>query len=700
MNKNDSVEIENLTLLENLKPSSFKNQDDDCVEILGAIFLTYSIDCKTILSALISMFAYEQDDNCDENSENEEKNAKKDIIRKWEYLIKHGMNSTAYKEKTNTDDKWIEVTALQHLQEHVAFVCNDGYDKSSASPIYWYTKNLTYYFKPEAQYSFHPKLFIVKFRREEQIYFRFMIGSMNLVNSKSKEFITVFDLLAYDTEKNDERVSGDILTGLLNLQWGNGGLCSSPNINGGNTTKLGTVINNLGLRGLFFEKKDLSRVICFLGGANKQKISTNSDGIKDELKKAEKIISPFLTKGMVEDIVKKNNSSKGKDSICLYTMESELKKIGYSVLETQSVDSGDNSVKQEDATTFYVYSVSRDKPFSHIKMYVTEDAVYTGSLNFTQSAFTKNKEILFKVDKSQKFDKYLNDYLGTHYEEKPFYYENVKDTSELDEQDVFREVAMQLSGILCQEIDVSKCKGRLLVKSDGIYNVIDNVQKLCKMIKPSSDTDVLNKKNIKVKIIPFGMSKEKVSIDLLFLEEDIKNIPVEWELSNKLQMTEMYSFCFYKDDSLAAQFQYQVNTKYIDIDEQSGDIEQWNETAMEMMFVRLNKLLDNESTTDKIITHESKAIENGYIRNDVVGFIRKSLPTLENLLRQNMDDDVLKIIDFEEKVALIEKMTELSSKATNEEKQDLGFGQFNQKVLDNLLEQSRMLLEELNCKKS
>ena len=131
--------MNNFTVLENLKLKSFREKDNDKVSIEGAIFLTYTIECKTILSALISMFVDDE---------------KEGIIEKWKHLLDYGMGKD---KKANLKE------VFEELQERVGFVCNDGYDKSIASPIYNYTKELTYYFKPNDECSFHPKLFIVKF---------------------------------------------------------------------------------------------------------------------------------------------------------------------------------------------------------------------------------------------------------------------------------------------------------------------------------------------------------------------------------------------------------------------------------------------------------------------------------------------------------------------------------------------------------
>ena len=81
--------MNNLTILEKLRPRSFRTKEDDKIEILGAVFLTYSIDCKTILSGLISMFTDESTEadisDCpkssglSQNNKGERSEEKKDI---------------------------------------------------------------------------------------------------------------------------------------------------------------------------------------------------------------------------------------------------------------------------------------------------------------------------------------------------------------------------------------------------------------------------------------------------------------------------------------------------------------------------------------------------------------------------------------------------------------------------------------------
>lgn len=588
--------MNNFTVLENLKLKSFRENDDDEVSIEGAIFLTYTIECKTILSALISMFVDDE---------------KEGIIEKWKHLLDYGMGK---------DKKANLKKVFEELQKRVGFVCNDGYDKSIASPIYNYTKELTYYFKPNDEFSFHPKLFIVKFKRNNDVYFRFMIGSMNLVNSKNKELISIFDLQAYEDNTGD-RVNCSVLNELLNLS----DEYSSPNIQEGNITKLCEVIKNLKLDKLFFDKADLSRIVAF---------PTENNELKDELKNAERIVSPFLTKKKLDDI---------GDNV-LYTMESELKKHGY------VRDGGTTEGKK-----VYVYKVNEgEKAFTHIKAYITEKEMYIGSLNFTERAFEKNKELLLRVDRDEEFVKYLE----SHYELHTFYYsKDYESTPEIN--DKLRDIARKLSSCLTQTI--SQIDGKWICQLS-----VTKKDELEKCLKGCSE------ENIEIKIAPFRCKK---------MEQPLQN-QLQWEINNKAKHDDNFIFIFYVDGKRKAQFNYHIQTQIDGYD-----------SAIEIELCHLSEQLLNKHVSSKTITKESEQIEGGIIRKDTVKMVRKSLPTLEYLLEKKQDClNVEEISNQIERIRYIK--TTMDKKLTEEEQKYIGFGGSNKKVIENLLEQGELLLAE------
>lgn len=334
-------EENNIYLLEKLQP-------EPGYETAGAIFLTYTIEQGTVESALLYLMN----------------------------LVKNGDRYDPVRKRMNTLLVFYRSGKLD--ADKICFVCNNGYDKSQMSDLYGFAHEFIAYYCPEDEYSFHPKLYIIKYvnqKDKNDVYFRIMIGSMNFVDSSSKEFMAVYDLKAYTDQKEGyiklqgNNQQANILEALLNIQ------DDGKHSNNIDSRHLSKVIGNLGLDTYWLDLEDVPDIFVF----------PNTDkGLKKKLMNASMVFSPFLT-------AKNLTNPKNPDQE-IYTMEHELNRLGYdAVLENSS-----------GAKRFFVYEVeSQDtldkKMSSHFKAYVCDDGIYIGSLNYTDRAFYKNKEIIVRL---------------------------------------------------------------------------------------------------------------------------------------------------------------------------------------------------------------------------------------------------------------------------------------------------------------
>ncbi len=678
-----------LTILNKLKSSSFREKNTEIIDeimIEGAIFLTYSIDCKSILSALLSMFADELPDATDEveaavkqsgSGEVGKHSEKRDIVKCWQHLLAHGMSTGQCKNS---------VQAFQELQEHVAFVCNDGYDKSVASPIYWYTRELTYYYKwtkEEGRYSFHPKLYIVKYRKNGELFFRFMIGSMNFVNSKNQEFMAVFDVRAFEEQKGPEGkeyVHCYVLKELLNLKSD----YTTDNIQNGQKTKLCRVIEHLGLDRYYFDKEIMERIITF--PQSRQDIlapflAENNQG--EEQSKPNMILSPFLTKGLLDKL---NGNTR------LYTMEGELRKLGYVPVGAE-VDALERSDAEGTETkSFYVYSVPEgEKAFTHIKLYASEEGVYVGSANFTQSALGglgmigRNKEILVRLDADAGFREELEAYLETHYRKETFRYVEAE-KAEPDIGDVFRTVVEKIIYCLEQRI----CAGgkvwesRLVVK-EGKRDIWDALQREA-FVGLKRTLELEKEECVDLRVAPFcSRNGEKSLLGTDFWE---------WQINDRLKLDDAFIFTLYINKKARVQLKYHITT----LREGTAGEKDTTDIIMAHTLCRLELLLGTKGLTTAMLTKNSEDIERGALRRDTIGYVRRSMPTLELLLKRSLAKGSLS----EESISLqIQRLNQLADQIEKEdslleeEKKLLGIDGTNRKVIENLLIQGNALLKEL-----
>lgn len=337
-------EENNIYLLEKLQP-------EPGYETAGAIFLTYTIEKITVVKALLYLMN----------------------------LVKNVDRYDPVRKRINTLLDFYRRGKLD--ADTICFVCNNGYEKydeSQMSDLYGFAHEFMAYYCPEGEYSFHPKLYIIKYvnqKDKNDVCFRIMIGSMNFVNSSNKEFMAVYDLKAYTDQKEGyiklrgNNQQANILEALLNIQ------DDGKHSNNIDSRHLSKVIGNLGLDQYWFDPEDVPDIFVF----------PNTDkGLKKKLKNASMVFSPFLTA--------KNLTNPENPDQEIYTMEHELNRLGYDAV----------SENCSGAKGFFVYEVeSQDtldkKMSSHFKAYVCDDGIYIGSLNYTDRAFYKNKEIIVRL---------------------------------------------------------------------------------------------------------------------------------------------------------------------------------------------------------------------------------------------------------------------------------------------------------------
>ena len=373
-------EENNIYLLEKLQP-------EPGYETAGAIFLTYAIEERTVVSALLYLMN----------------------------LVKSGDRYDPVRKRINTLLDFYRNGKLD--EDKICFICNNGYDKSRMSDLYGFAHEFMAYYCPEYEYSFHPKLYVIKYINQEDendVQFRIMIGSMNFVNSSNKEFMAVYDLKAYTDPKegyiklrgNNQKIN--ILEALLNIQ------DDGKHSNNVDSRHLSKVIENLGLDQYWFDQDEVPEMFVF---------PNSEERLNDKLKNASMVFSPFLTAANLTNPKKQNQE--------IYTQEHELNRLGYDAASENS--SG--------AKGFFVYEVDNQdtaapKMSSHFKAYVCEnDGIYIGSLNYTDRAFYKNKEIIVRLPYDQNLvEQFKQDYKQKYFVRKSEMQGDLLEASDLENE--------------------------------------------------------------------------------------------------------------------------------------------------------------------------------------------------------------------------------------------------------------------------
>jgi hypothetical protein len=646
--------------------------EKDC-KIEGAIFLTYSIDCKSILAALLKMFTDKKTDKKTDKNDGGRIEKRRAVTNRFQELLEGGMKN----EKSGVD-------AYNELKSRVAFVCNDGYDKSVASPIYWYTKNLTYYYK--ADYSFHPKLYIVKYSKKadgcEETYFRIMVASMNFVDSHNLDMMMVKDVRAYnDEEKENGEIQKPVQCPILNEL-----LDYKPESEDDNNLEyisnrkddLKTVIDNLGLHKLWFDEKDLPKFFVFPGN-NESPLAVN---------KIKKVMSPFLT-------LSEKYALRNKD-VPIYTMESELNKSGWF-----ACDEDDEAATSR---SFYVYQAEENElQFNHTKLYVVEtedktESVYMGSTNFSKAAFEKNKEILVELEvqdisafKEDIFKiKNDNDNKFGYVKKKFKKHKENDENEEYSSDDFFKRLSRILSMKLSQTINKDKDKDvfccTISMKEDISGDISDNEFDKIKNVLPKEA-------KINIIITPF-FNKIDPPIVIGTIDVDgrkIEKTKVEkFNVDDRRLLDERYIFTYKcgEKNAVNKEYVYSIKTSGLENDE---DVK----TGSEYMLAYINSVLAEKKTGDSMLVSEFTRLLQGN-KPSLSNYCRRlAIPDLEDMLKNWKDDD-----NYKPNGRRLEEIKELLSegKLTSTESKNLGVTSVEKKLIDNLCKQWDALKADLQLK--
>ena len=314
-------------------------------EVQAAVFLTYSVDPKVILTLIHSLFFEKQETQLQEPRRTKEE-AVELIGSILEEIYGEGPQNMAIKDKFavfyNNGSKPVE-------------------EKLSVADTV--AMQFAYPVTVDRMGSFHPKVYIVKFGNETHSIYRFMVSSHNLTNSGCLEYGYCFDRECVSEAGNVENTGWEWLNNLLKADV---------------MDQTGNQIDTSTLPAIkLLQKGKPSFMPEMLVHSFENTISA------DQLKA---IYSPFLSSKFLSS-----------DTITIYTTHMELKKHGYEPCEKYEKDAKEFYIfSPEDSTEADNYSIP------HYKVYLTKEDAYAGSLNYTESAFHRNKEILVKL--SQKPD--------------------------------------------------------------------------------------------------------------------------------------------------------------------------------------------------------------------------------------------------------------------------------------------------------
>lgn len=693
--------IEDIYLLDKLRPPKG-------YETTGALLCTYSIDAKALLSALLYMR--------DIPAKGMDSGTSLSITERLKILFDKGIE----------DMEWIE--------EHIVFVCNNGYDKSSASTMYQYTRRFTaYYTIPlgERDHSFHPKMYLVKFEKKDNTaegadtLFRLIIGSMNLVNSHNKEFAACMELEAYreqDVPETDRdkyvKLKGtkadisDAIDRLLGYKRENG-RSDSPYIDNRN---IGKVIENLAVDSYYFKKDELPEITAF-GEA------FPGTEFKDMLKGADHIFSPFLSDRFLRECPKKTN---------IYTMENELTKLGYERCAEKQIVEDDDKI---DSRQFYVYEieenqVNRKPSSSHFKAYLSDKDqwVYVGSLNFSNRAFGNNRELMVKLQDitEQRYGciktAFQEDYRLYTYRKRSQGTES--EEYELDIDSEFRKLALQISQMYAVNFSQSDnytltvCRTGIATaqEKDNVGKLITSIKKCIAKRKISEESkcerdESGEDEHISIKICPVDYPERSENLlKITFADEisenpnsDVLETDISWSGLNRRKAGQQFILTLeYKNKEYARANIHicwcaQPNDNDGDETDAADDL---LDVQRILIYEKIAGLLSSRNYKDSSIDKPENDSDDSGKRlgvKDWERYIRKCIPTLEELIQRCINekkslDSVL--TGYENRVKSIYEMYALRNKGMSQEEQ-AEIACMDKKLVENMIAQFECLKGEI-----
>ena len=394
-------------IVDKLSLSSFYNdypeENYKNYKVKAALFLTYSVEPKVVLALIHSLFFQNRDEVVQTAKTREQ------TLELLNQILKEiGDN---------------EQNANSKIEDKFAVFYNNGSrpieEKTSVADAL--AMRYAYPISVKGG-SFHPKVYIVKYGPAEgggEDIYRFIIGSHNLASSSALEYGYCFDRIA----------SGQGTNG--GLTWLDTLLLDSNN---STMNYLGNKVSIDGLR----VYKEITKAII----EDMPTILTNFTNFMNTVEKADAIYSPFVTKGKI-DAVKKAEMPK------IYTTHMELTKRGYQLANLQE----NNGEKAENLYTFYTFMPEKNSGVEeyympHYKIYAFEDKAYIGSLNFTESAFTNNKEVMVEI--SEEEAKKFQNTISKWYKENKYYYVGTSESVKKNYAELFKNLVRKhlLNGLL------------------------------------------------------------------------------------------------------------------------------------------------------------------------------------------------------------------------------------------------------------
>lgn len=362
-NKLESINIVDRLSIRQFR-ADYKEYSD--YEVKAALFLTYSVDPKVILGLLQSLF-FER-----EGEAVERKKTKEEVVAMIAEILKNIYGENPKDEGLRGKFAVFYNNGNKPLEENISVA--DATAMKFAYPV------------TVGKASFHPKVYIVKYGPKEDgkgdnIY-RFIIGSHNLSKSGNMEHAYSFDRKEVQL---DENTSWDWLDSLLN----DVSICDykgeEVTLSDCKSKTSSSLECNYPLQVLEEIKK------CAL---NLPEILVKDFGEIAEMETLEEsvIFSPFLSGHKLETC---------KASV--FTTHFELTKRGFFQWDEADEEEKAKEENKKNKRLFYVFSpqegsAEADYAIPHYKIYVSSEGdSYTGSLNYTDSAFLLNKEVLVKL---------------------------------------------------------------------------------------------------------------------------------------------------------------------------------------------------------------------------------------------------------------------------------------------------------------
>lgn len=297
----------------------------------------------------------------------------------------------------------------------------------------------------EKMFSFHPKMWLVKYKSEEDKpdKFRFIVLSRNLTLDKSWDISCV---LEGEMTDSDQEVGVELSSFIEFLD--------GENLNG--------IANEI--RKVDF--KDVKKLYALYPNSDTILDFIPSNGKKREGEAT--IVSPFLSKKVISHFV----NAYGEENIKIVTRHTALKEL--------TDFSGSVYCLKQEATCDIAQDAFDVNTDVHAKMYLIENAsskmLYLGSLNATNSATCGNVEMMIAIELDAKQDLEL---FATDKQGKLIYLDKVdpKSISE-DEEDKEEKTSKELEDALRK---IAFCKMQASIKKEEKFSIDIKIEDLPKL---------------------------------------------------------------------------------------------------------------------------------------------------------------------------------------------------------------------------